>query len=129
MKQKRIGPIKKWIFNPQSHKKKKLKPAKIDRVKAEIQAHTYTHSPPPHTHTSIQSFLKNHVFWFLTPRNIIITCFYNNSKNYCYKASSTGKQNKICNTHAHWLITIIHLYTGLNNQFTRTIIVYYTPRE
>ena len=33
-----------------------MKPAKIDRVKAEIQAHTYTHSPP-HTHTHIHTVI------------------------------------------------------------------------
>ena len=93
-----MDPIKKRIFDPPSIKKKnkenEIYPIKIDRVEAEIQAYT-------HTHTFIQTFFKNHVFSFLTPRKTIITCFYNNSKNYYHKASSRGKQKNYNHVNIH----------------------------
>ena len=90
-KTKTHWPNKKRIFDPQSHKENEENEnssVKIDRVEAEIQAYTHTY-----THTSIQTFFKSHVFWFLIPRKTIITCFYNNSKNLYHKASSRRKQN------------------------------------
>ena len=66
IKQKRIGLIKKRIFDPPSHKKKTKKmrrPVKIDRVEAEIQAreraraHTHTHT---HTRTHARTHTHAH---------------------------------------------------------------------
>ena len=82
IQQKRIVPIKNRFLRSNHKKTKIMRPDKIDRVEAEVQA---THT---HTQTHIQTFFKNHVFWFLTPWKTIITCFYNNSKNYYHKASS-----------------------------------------
>ena len=92
IKQKRIGPIKKRIFDPPSYTKKTKKMITL-RLKStgyklrSRRMHTHTH-----THTYIQTLFKNHVFWFLRPQKTIITCFYNNSKNYYHKASSRRKQ-------------------------------------
>ena len=60
MKQKRIGPIKKRIFDPLSHKKNEENensPVKIDRAGAEIQAHTHTY-----THTHTHTYASIHIF-------------------------------------------------------------------
>ena len=90
IKQRRIGPIKKRIFDPSSHKKKtkKMRPARLKSTEWKLRSRRIC----THTHTSIQRFFKNHVFWFLPPQKTIITCFYNNSKNYYHKASSRRKQ-------------------------------------